>query len=348
MSGPIAPTASGVAGLFTIPLSWLYGAGVRARLFMYSAGILPQRAVAGVRVISVGNLTVGGAGKTPVTILIAGMAGKGAAIVSRGYGRRSVEPVQVVSDGKGKLAAYPLAADEAMVCALALPDVPVVCAPRRLDGIVRAKELGAATVALDDAFSHLAVARDRNLLLVDALDPFGGGRLLPAGKLREPASSAVRADVALITRSNMIAPEALVALERSVGELVRPGTPVFRCAIVADSVRPPSSGNPADAREYLGGRKVRLLSGIASPGQFEKTVDGLGAVVTGHSFFPDHHPFTEEEISRVIERRGADEILLTTQKDFVRLSARHGKEFAVLTVRAVVEDEAAFRRLLFG
>lgn len=339
------PASAGAAGLLTIPLSWMYGAAARARLLMYSAGILPQRRVPGVRVISIGNLTAGGTGKTPVAIMVAGMTGPGTAIVSRGYGRRSREAVQVVSDGAGKMGEYPLAADEALVCAHALKNTPVICAPERVSGIARAKEMGATTVVLDDAFSHLAAARDRNLLLVDALDPFGGGRLLPAGRLREPLSSAARADAVLVTRANMADKSAVDAIRAALRPFVRPDTPFFRCAIVADGVTLPS-GERVGAKEYLAGRKVRLLSGIASPRQFGNTVKELGGVEDGHFIFADHHPYSEAELEELLAARRPGETLLTTQKDFVRLPQKFRANFAVLGVRAEVEDEGGFRILL--
>lgn len=332
----IEPTDRGLAGALFTPLSWLYGAGVRARLALYGAGLIPSEKIEGVRIVSIGNLTVGGTGKTPVAIMLASMLEK-PAIVSRGYGRASAEPVQVVSDGKETIAPYPGAADEALVCAAALPQVPVICSPRRVDGIRAARgRFGAKTVILDDAFSHLAAARDKNILLVDALDPFGGEKLLPAGRLREPLSSARRADAVLITRANMAEADAVARIRHRLAPLLRPDTPVFECAIAAETVITPS-GETRAADTALRGTAVTLLSGIARPGQFEESVKRFGAAVTRHHVFADHHRFTDAELEAV-----SGGLLLTTQKDAARMPEKQRQRFHLLTVRAAVREAAAF------
>ena len=332
----IEPTDRGIAGALFTPLSWLYGAGVRARLALYGAGLLPSEKVDGVRVISIGNLTVGGTGKTPVAIMLASMLEK-PAIVSRGYGRVSVEPVQVVNDVKGTIAPYPDAADEALVCAAALPHIPVICAPRRVDGIRAARNLfGAKTVILDDAFSHLAAARDKNILLVDALEPFGGEKLLPAGRLREPLSSAQRADAVMITRANMTGNDALGRLRLRLATLLRPDTPVFECVINAESVITPT-GKTLPADTALRGMAATLVSGIARPEQFEESVKGFGAAVTRHHIFADHHRFSDAELEAV-----AGGLLLTTRKDAARMPDKQRRRFHQLTLRAAVREGTAF------
>ncbi len=332
----IEPTDRGLTGAFFMPLSWLYGAGVRARLALYGAGLLPSKKVDGIRVVSIGNLTVGGTGKTPVAVMLASMLEK-PAIVSRGYGRASAEPVQLVSDGKGAIAPYPDAADEALVCAAALPRVPVICAPRRVDGIRAVRDaFGAKTAILDDAFSHLAAARDKNILLVDALDPFGGEKMLPAGRLREPLSSARRADAVLITRANMADEQAVARIRRRLAGLLRPDTPVFECTIAAESVITPA-GETAAAEKILRGAAVTLASGIARPAQFEETVKRFGATVMRHHIFADHHRFTDAELAAV-----TGGMLLTTQKDAARMTQEHRQRFHLLTLQAAVREEAAF------
>ncbi len=332
----IEPTDRGLAGAFFMPLSWLYGAGVRARLALYGAGLLPSKKVDGIRVVSIGNLTVGGTGKTPVAVMLASMLEK-PAIVSRGYGRASVEPVQVVSDGKGHIAPYPEAADEALACAETLPQVPVICAPLRVDGIIAARDTFCAkTAVLDDAFSHLAAARDKNILLVDALDPFGGEKPLPAGRLREPLASARRADAVLITRANLADGPMLEKIRRRLAGLLKPDTPIFECAIAAENIITPA-GETVAAEEVLRSAAVTLVSGIARPAQFEEAVKRLGGVVALHHIFADHHRFTDRELAVV-----TGGLLLTTQKDAARMTQEHRGRFHQLTLKAAVRDEAAF------
>jgi len=342
----LQPTSQGVLGFFFILLSFLYGIAVRLRLFLYSTGILRTKKVEGIKTISIGNLTVGGTGKTPVTMLVARMAGNGCAIVSRGYGRRSQEPAQVVADGKKFLAEYPAAADEALMCALELKTVPVICAPCRVEGIrVAARQFNAKTVILDDAFSHLAAYRDKNILLVDAHDPFGGDHLLPAGRLREPLSSVRRADAVVITRANQVNAGRLEGIRQKLGPRLKNGTPIFSCDIIADSIIDPS-GQKHPARDFLAGKNVRLVSGIASPTQFESTISSLGANVLSHDEFPDHHPFSLGDIARVTGQVHAGEVLLTTQKDLVRVPQNSRGGFHALSISAQMREEDAFKRWL--
>ncbi|MBI3580894.1 MAG: tetraacyldisaccharide 4'-kinase [Nitrospinae bacterium] len=331
------PTSGGVLGLLLAPLSHIYGAVVRLRLLLFRAGFPKPRKVAGVRVISVGNLTAGGTGKTPVTIMLAKMAGHRAAVVSRGYRRKSRDRVQLVSNGPRIFEDYPKAADEALVCALALKNVPVICAPKRTDGISAAVTLfEARTVILDDAFSHLSAYRDLDVVLIDATDPFGGGRMLPAGMLREPPSSLTRADAVLITRANLVPPGELDSLRKKIASLAGEGTRIFTCDIEPASLVGPDGAETPLKR--LAGADVRLVSGIGSPEQFAATLKGLGANVAGHSTFPDHHPYSEKDMRGVLDSLREGELLLTTAKDFVRIPGPFRGRFYVLTVEAGVRE----------
>lgn len=328
-------------GRLPILLSHLYGAVVRLRLLMYRIGIFSVKKIDNVKVISVGNLTVGGSGKTPITITIARMLkemGKNVAIVSRGYGRKSAEPVQIVSDGAGAMASYPDAADEALLCANELKSVPVICAPKRTSGILTARKLfGTQVVVLDDAFSHLSAWRDINILLIDALNPYGAGKLLPAGGLREPLSSAARADAVIITRAGDITEEKLKELEAGIIRLVGRNIPLFHCEILPRDVTDPS-GAAHDPANYLKGKSVKLLSGIAMPARFEESVKTLGGKIEEHLAFEDHHRFTDEEIRNFMGELGNGFTLLTTGKDYARLPSFARSAFCVLNVSAKIRE----------
>jgi len=301
-----------------------------------------------VTVISIGNITVGGAGKTPVAIMTARLlkkAGGNVAVVSRGYGRKSGESVQTVSDGKTILTGFPDGADEALLCAQELAGVPVICSPQRLDGIRAAKEkFNVETVVLDDAFSHLAAARDLNLLLIDAVNPFGNGWLLPAGMLREPLGAIGRADAVLITRANLADPERAESIKQTVREISK-NMPVFKVDIKPEKIITPE-GEEKDANEYLAGKKVTLVSGIASPHQFEALAGQLGAEVEKHFAFADHHPFTDSDIEKIPDELSANPFLLTTQKDYVRIPETKKSLFHQLAVTASVRERDEFRKLL--
>ncbi|MBI3794586.1 MAG: tetraacyldisaccharide 4'-kinase [Nitrospinae bacterium] len=336
----IRPTSKGLAGFFFIPLSILYGAAVRLRLFAYSLGFPRAQKTAGVKVISVGNITAGGTGKTPVVVMVVKMLGGKVAVVSRGYGRTSKEPVQIVSDGNKLLAEYPEAGDEAMVTAGELKGTPVICSPNRNLGIGKAVKLGAKTVVLDDAFSHLSAHRDKNILLTDALDPFGGKRLLPAGTLREPLSSIARADCVVITRANFVSDELLNAIREEIIGYAKKDVPLFLCDVEpANLTAPDGSFLPLSS---LMGKNVALLSGLGSPVQFAESVKKLGATVARHFVFADHHRYNETEIRDAANLVPDGEILLTTRKDLVRVPDALKNRFHILSVEARVRDEKKF------
>ena len=211
------------------PLSFLYGQAVEARAGLYASGTLRVHRLAA-PVISVGNLTFGGTGKTPFVEFLARrmrFEGYRPAILSRGYGRRS-RGVVVVSVGEGPLVAAEIGGDEPVALAARLPGVAVVVGERRVAAGEVAALLNTDLFLLDDGFQHLALARDVNLLLLDSKDPFGGGKLFPAGRLREPLAAIERADAIIFTRAARGEPadEAL----RTVA-LLRPGAPVFHARI---------------------------------------------------------------------------------------------------------------------
>jgi tetraacyldisaccharide 4'-kinase len=297
----------------------LYRGAVRLRNGLYDRGVLTPATLAW-PVVSIGNLTVGGSGKTPVTSSLAGaLLGRGFAvgIVSRGYGRTGKTPV-LVSDGARLLAGPAAAGDEPVLLAQAHPGAVVaVAADRRVAfGLLPEKPVP-RVVLLDDAFQHRAVARDLDLLLVDGEAPFGNGRILPFGPLREPISGMRRADALVVTRGDGAIPPALrAALERH-----HPNAPIFHARIVPSRlVRPDEPPLPLEA---LRGAAVFALSGIARPDRFEADLGRLGARLVGARRFPDHHRFSATEfvaIQRDALASGAA-MIVTTEKDLVRLVA---------------------------
>jgi tetraacyldisaccharide 4'-kinase len=273
------------------------------------------------------------------------MIGANVAVVSRGYGRRSREKVQIVSNGHQVLEQFPKASDEALVCAQELENIPVICSPKRINGIAAASLMfGAKTVILDDAFSHLSAWRDVNILLIDASDPFGGGRLLPAGYLREPLSSANRADAIIITRANLVSSQELERVKKDVSAIAKKTIPFFLCDISPTALVSPDMAQAA--LKTIEGRKVALLSAIGSPAQFEKTVGSLGATVVSHRSFRDHHPFSTEEIQNIVDIADKDTMLLTTQKDFVRIPPAYRRFFHQLKIEARIREANEFANFL--
>jgi tetraacyldisaccharide 4'-kinase len=176
------------------------------------------------------------------------------------------------------------------------------------------------------------------------LDPFGGGRLLPAGYLREPLSSVNRANAIIITRSNLISPQEIEKVKKDISAIIRSSVPVFLCDIAPTALIGPDTSELS--LNHLGGKKTALLSAIGSPAQFEKTVRSLGAVVIGHHFFRDHHPFSISEIQHMAENTDKEAIFLTTQKDFVRIPAAQRYLFHQLKIEARVREADEFAKYI--
>ena len=327
------------------PVSALYGAVLETRARLYGSGRLSSSRAA-CPVVSVGNLTLGGTGKTPFVEFLARrfrFEGKRPAILSRGYRRRSTGVV-VVSRGDGPVVGPNEGGDEPVAMARKLPGVPVVVAERRAEGARAAVALGADLLLLDDGYQHLSLARDVNLLLLDAADPFGGGKLPPAGRLREPLSAIARADAIVFTRVNRgePLPEARATIARW-----NPEAPVFtarlRCAGLWDE-----SGSPvADSR--LAARRFIAVCGIANTAGFAASLAELELRPEELLAFPDHHRYSRRDLERI--RRAADSTgsawIVTTEKDAVKLEGK--TSLPVVTLRLEVEvAEAGFFPLLFA
>jgi tetraacyldisaccharide 4'-kinase len=281
-----------------------YGLAVRLRNLAYDRG-WKRSYRSGVPVVSVGNLTAGGTGKTPMVEFVARFyrqLDRRVAILSRGYGS---------DEGRN---------DEALVLEENLPDVPHLQGPDRAAlADVAVEELESEVLVLDDGFQHRRLARDLDLVLIDATDPWGGGHLLPRGLLREPPSGLRRADAVVLTRCDQAAPEALADLRRRVARLA-PGKPV------AEAVHRPetlvNSSGAAEALARLQERPVAGFCGIGNPEAFRRTLVDLGSRLVDFHTYPDHHAYGREDVDALRERaRGlpCDALLVTTQKDLVKL-----------------------------
>jgi tetraacyldisaccharide 4'-kinase len=312
------------------PLGLLYGWLGVLRVSAYRAGLRPTARAAG-PVISVGNLSVGGSGKTPMVEWIARAlrdAGAPAAVLSRGYGGRYDGRPLVVSDGRSAPLDASLAGDEPVMLARALPGVPVLVGRRRDEAARVAETLfGPRVHVLDDGFQHLRLARDLDLVCASGEDLRDWP--LPAGRLREFAWAARRAHGVLLTGAG--APPAGV-------EAWRVSRRVLGCVdLEGGPVAPP--------------RRPWLVSGIARPERFHADASAACPQIAGRDVFCDHHRFAAGEWARIADRAraaGAD-ALLTTAKDAVRLPADAAVPLPVrvLRVAAEVSDEARFRdRLL--
>jgi tetraacyldisaccharide 4'-kinase len=321
--------------LLRVP-AFLYGAAVELRNRFYSrsgSAVHP-----GVPVVSVGNLTVGGTGKTPMVAWLARQLrkeGRHPAVLSRGYRGTAGRGPLLVSDGSAAPLVGPeRCGDEPFLLARSLPGTVVLVGSERRAAAVEARSLGADVLLLDDGFQHRALARDLDLVLLDSRSPFGNGRLLPAGTLREPPSSLARADMIILTRSRP--GERFPEIEREI-RTHNESAPILSAGhrrtgfVDAD-------GDPAPPPS-----KAVAFCGIGSPDAFAVDLESEPVEVVAFQRFRDHHPFTEEDWDSLVRLALRHEAaLVTTEKDLVRLPASRRSDavtLAALRIEAVVHDE---------
>lgn len=273
-------------------------------------------------VISVGNITWGGTGKTPVTIALAkatAQSGMRTVVLSRGYHRKSASgrPL-IVSDGSSIMADAREAGDEPVLIAESASGCGVVvCSDRFAGGMAAMELLDPDLFILDDGFQHWKLERDLDIVCVNALDPFGNRRLIPAGKLREPLAALARADMVMITNSDAGLDGELRILEDEIRSFA-PDIPVVRSACAVKGFRSLQNGNtfPPD---FFSGRTAGAFSGLGDDRGFHKTLAACGIVTAGYVDFPDHYWYTEKDIVAVLKRFPDPCPVITTAKDAVRL-----------------------------
>lgn len=315
---------------FLRPFSALYETMARWRAQAYERGRLWSERLS-VPVISIGNITVGGTGKTPATIALARWIRRElrleVTILSRGYKRRRPRKIRLVSpddpvDGVG---------DEPLLMARSLPQVPVIVGKRRIEAARWAlKRFPTDLFLLDDGFQHLRLKRDLDIVLIDAVSLFGNERLLPEGPLREPISALRRADVLCLTRTDAV--ENLDSIKDRLHSIV-PSRPILFSSHRPTDVWDLKTGAVTDLPS-LTGRKAIAVCGIAQPNRFLETVGGLGVHVLEEIIYPDHYRYRQRDWDRILKegvRRGA-EIVLTTEKDAMRMRG-FSSEIPVSVVR---------------
>jgi tetraacyldisaccharide 4'-kinase len=300
-----------------------YGLAVGARNRLYDRGWLSSRR-APVPVVSVGNLTAGGTGKTPCVEYVA-----------RYYRQRDLR-VAVLSRGYGSTAGPN---DEALVLEENLPDVPHLQGPDRATlAALAVEELESEILVLDDAFQHRRLARDLDLVLVDVTDPWGRGHLLPRGLLRESPRGLRRAGIVMLTRCDQASAAEVDRLAETTARLA-PGVPVVRT-----THRPAELVNRDTAPlGRLQGRPVAAFCGIGNPEAFRQTLLGLGARVEAFRTFPDHHAYTRgdvDDLTAWARRQAADTVVVTTQKDLVKLRLTRLGPYELWALRVRLHVEA--------
>lgn len=316
-----------IAGPAGRVLAAIYAAAVRVRHTLYDGGVLPTRSLP-VPVWSIGNLTVGGTGKTPVAAFLAAelhALGARPAILSRGYGRRNERMVDVVPmDANAADLDAVRFGDEPILLRRRLPETPIVlAADRHAGGLHACKTFNPDLILLDDGFQHRKLARTRELLVLDGTAPFGNGRFLPAGTLREPASRGRRADWHLVNETAGRSPNGDDALDNAGFRSSR-----ARFRYDASKVILPD-GAEEDPLQW-GTRTVFACSGIGNPDSFRSLLQRSGFRVTGHRTYRDHHRFTRDELKALAsEAHASGSDLLTTEKDWLRIPSDSRRQFGV-------------------
>jgi tetraacyldisaccharide 4'-kinase len=299
-----------------------------------------------VPVVSVGNLTFGGTGKTPTVIALVRdlvRRRRRPAVLTRGYGRRGASPLVLV--GPGSEFSVDRTGDEPLEMAARLPGVPIVIDADRVRGGAEAVRLGADVLVLDDGFQHLRVARDLDLVLVDAGDPWGGGALPPRGRLREPRGAMARASAVLVTKVPADATAAVGRIADEVARLAGP-IPLLAARMVASRVRTPGGWQ---APELLVGRRVLAFAGIGRPQGFVDVLEEAGAEVVATRWYRDHHRYRGSDLDRVVsEAAEHDAVAVTTTKDAVKLPPDAEVWVAEAEMRPQAGDWNALWRLLPG
>ncbi|MFQ5720291.1 MAG: tetraacyldisaccharide 4'-kinase [Acidobacteriota bacterium] len=316
---------------FLAPLSLLYRQATIWRNDLYDRGWLTSSG-AGVPVLSVGNLSAGGTGKTPLVALLCTRieaGGRRPAVVSRGYGgrnaRRPGAPALVVSTGAPHTVPVSPAecGDEPAMLARLLPGVPIITGRDRGECARVAVDLfGADLIVLDDGFQHRRLRREMDLVTLDAATPLERTRVLPAGPLREGPEALRRAHAAVVTRAD---DDGLFAHRAAEIAARCPGLPIYRSRHVPCRLRRPQepSSDSGQPLSDLTDRPVAAFAGLAQPDAFRKTLEDLGVRLVRFDAFPDHHPFTADEVQSIVAsgvQAGAT-LVLTSAKDGVRLPA---------------------------
>lgn len=336
------------------PLGWLYGLGTDLRGLLYERGILKSHQL-GRRTISIGNITTGGTGKTPLVALVSRLlfeSGERVCVLTRGYGREHASRRILVSDGEHVFADARTGGDEPVELAFKLIGKCSVIADRdrvsAADWAVR--ELSSTVFVLDDGFQHRRARRDLDLVCIDATNPFGNRELLPAGTLREKRSGLARADVVVITRTDLagdatemiaeikeLAPNAKVFT--SSNKIVR----ISEIAAFLDEKREPSSFGPVISTTAF------AFCGLGNPLNFFRQLEVNGSSIVSRKAFPDHYYYTSKDIANLEKRAqtAGAEVLITTAKDAVRLANLEiSMPCYVAEIETVVTNDAAFREII--
>jgi len=344
-------------------VSLVYGGLIKIRTEAYKQGIIKSKKLP-CKVISIGNITVGGTGKTPMTIYVAELVqrlGYVVAVISRGYKGELEKIGGIVSNGKTVLMGSEKAGDEPFMLAGRLKNIPVIVGKDRFEaGMQAVKKFNPDVIVLDDAFQHLKLKRDINLVLLDAKRPFGNSNLLPRGILREPLSSLSRSNAFILTRTDIASgsTESFTGINKYIS--FRPIYRTTHTLYINKVVEGYKDKTCIDVSKKLSfdlnilkGKSVFAFSGIAKNEDFKRSIEKNSCNIKGFVGYPDHHSYSDTDLSDLLQSAMAKnaDFILTTEKDYARIA--HKIEWPIKLVVIGIKisfgkDENSFKNFISG
>ncbi|BDU50656.1 tetraacyldisaccharide 4'-kinase [Haliovirga abyssi] len=299
-------------------LSYIYKFIINFRNYLYKINILKSKGIDGVKIICIGNITVGGTGKTPTVQYLVKKMKKNhkIAIVLRGYkGKRKVDPL-IISNREKIIAKLYESGEEAYFHAKTMKNIPVIVGKNRYEACKLAVDkFEVDTIILDDGFQHLKLKRDENIILIDATNPFGNGYMLPYGILREPLEGLERADKFIITKSNLVDENKINLIKK---ELEKYNKDILLAKHSAKYIY--DLKLEKRKLDFIKGKSILLVSGLGNPKSFENTVMEFDPKKIKRVDYPDHYSYNIEDIKGITEIKNKEnfDIILTTEKDFIK------------------------------
>jgi tetraacyldisaccharide 4'-kinase len=316
-------------------ISSIYRLIIELKLFLYKNNILHQHCLKKAKIISIGNITLGGTGKTPAVIEIANLfQDKKSVILSRGYKSEYEHKMAIVSDGKQIFLKVKEAGDEPYLLAKRLSYVPIIIGKDRVKSAKYAIDrFGAEIIILDDGFQYWRISRDLDIVLIDGRNPYGNTNLIPTGTLREPIKNLKRAHIFIITKVDQ-------SLNRT--KIIQDLKSINPDAIILESIHKPIKFISLDTKEeypleFIKDIDILALSSIADPDSFEITIRKLKGSKFIHLKFPDHHVYTKKDINRLIDYLQGISFIITTEKDIVRLQEVAPSDLPILYLKIKFE-----------
>jgi tetraacyldisaccharide 4'-kinase len=333
-------------GAFLYAFSLLYGTAIFLRKKFYRLHIFNQKKI-DCPVISIGNITLGGTGKTPLVIQMAELLSRNqrrVVVLSRGYGRSNETEIITVSDGRSVLVDTNTGGDEPVLIASKIPGVPTIVGKNRYQAALFAMErFQPNVVVLDDGFQHIQLKRDIDIVLVDAGNPFGNRKLFPAGILREPLGALKRAHAILITKidgtSDLNALKETVQRNTQARIFTSQQVPVDMIDYSSNDIKPLSA---------LRGSKVLAFSGIARPDSFTTLLTSLGAEIVATTTYPDHFQYQRSDLAAVFQKAADEKVsmIVTTEKDAIRLKNLHADGIWALRIELSITEQREWETFL--